>query len=230
MASNRAKAKALAKEYIDRGRWKDFAEALYIQANGNPEIIPWADMVPNPHLVAWAEARGLREDLEGSGAVPLRALVIGCGLGDDAEYLAGHGFDVVAFDIAPTAIDWARERFPNSKVRYQVADLLDFPNDWRHAYDFVFEAYTLQSIPRDELPAAVTALADTVSPGGRLLIVCRGRDANQSAAEIPWPVCREDLAPLLDSGLAETSFEDYMDHETPPVRRFRAEYRRPTAR
>jgi 2-polyprenyl-3-methyl-5-hydroxy-6-metoxy-1,4-benzoquinol methylase len=48
-------------------------------------------------LVEWAQNRGV----DGRGR---RALVVGCGLGQDAEYVAGHGFDAVAFDIAPTAV------------------------------------------------------------------------------------------------------------------------------
>ncbi|MDZ7952448.1 hypothetical protein [Nostoc sp. DedQUE09] len=33
-----------------------------------------------------------------------KALVIGCGLGDDAEALAHLGFEVTTFDISPTAM------------------------------------------------------------------------------------------------------------------------------
>ncbi|MCC5670705.1 class I SAM-dependent methyltransferase [Nostoc sp. CHAB 5784] len=39
-----------------------------------------------------------------------KALVIGCGLGDDAEAIASLGFEVTAFDISPTAIAWCQER------------------------------------------------------------------------------------------------------------------------
>jgi len=33
-----------------------------------------------------------------------RALVVGSGLGDDAEHVASLGFDTLAFDVSPTAI------------------------------------------------------------------------------------------------------------------------------
>ena len=55
------------------------------------------------------------------------ALVVGCGLGDDAEFIAGLGFSVVAFDISASAIAAAQQRFPQSTVRYRVADLMAAP-------------------------------------------------------------------------------------------------------
>ena len=45
-----------------------------------------------------------------------KALKIGCGLGDDAEYLTETGMEVTAFDISETAIRWCHERFPDSRV------------------------------------------------------------------------------------------------------------------
>lgn len=67
------------------------------------------------------------------------ALVVGCGLGADAEYIARLGFDTVAFDVAETAIRLARERFPESTVDYVVRDLLDPPAEWLRAFDLVAE-------------------------------------------------------------------------------------------
>ena len=51
-----------------------------------------------------------------------KALIIGCGLGDDAEALAKLGFEVTAFDISTSAIAWCQQRFPDSTVNYLVAD------------------------------------------------------------------------------------------------------------
>ena len=107
-----------------------------------------------------------REALAGDGR---RALVVGCGLGDEAEFLASLPFDVVAFDIAPTAVEWCRRRFGDSGVDYRVTDLFDMPDEWRGAFDLVVEIYTLQSLPSDVQPEAMACIAGTVRPGGRLL-------------------------------------------------------------
>jgi 2-polyprenyl-3-methyl-5-hydroxy-6-metoxy-1,4-benzoquinol methylase len=48
-----------------------------------------------------------------------------CGYGDDAHWLAARGCAVTAFDISPTAVAAAENRFPPSPVVCKVADLLD---------------------------------------------------------------------------------------------------------
>jgi SAM-dependent methyltransferase len=171
---------------------------------------------PNPYLVAW---------LRTFGAAPIRrrCLVVGCGLGDDAEALASAGFDVTAFDIAPTAIEAARHRFPRSGVDYVVADLLQPPAAWTAAFDLIFEAFTLQVLPPEPREAAIRSMAGLVRSGGRVFVVCRARDAGEPAGQLPWPLTREELAVFEAEGLRATTVEIVLDEdETPPVRRFRA--------
>ncbi len=228
MTSHRQKAKQLAKEYIEGGRWRGFFDALYRSAEGDPEKVPWADLVPNQTLRRWAKEHELQTITRKTNPRRAKALVVGCGLGDDAEYLREQGFEVSAFDIAPTAIQWCRRRFPHSPVDYRAADLFELPAEWRRAFDFVFEAYTLQSIPCEELHAAMAALGETVGPGGTLLVLCRARDKEEAAPQIPWPLCREDFTVLTRAGLEEVHFQDYVDEDyARPIRRFKAAYRRP---
>ena len=148
--------------------------------------------------------------------------MVGCGLGDDAEALSAAGYRVVAFDISPTAIEACRARFPASEVEYAVADLLSPPPAWSGRFDLVFESYTLQVLPPSARAAAIAALASLVSPRGRLLLICRARDREEPEGQLPWPLTREELAPLREQGLRELSLEDFFDRETPPVRRLRA--------
>lgn len=67
-------------------------EAVYARAQNDPALVPWANLAPHPLTKAWvgAQARGI------SG---LRALDVGCGLGDNAECLAAAGASVTAFDL-----------------------------------------------------------------------------------------------------------------------------------
>ena len=69
-------------------------------------------------------------------------------------------------------------------------------------------------------------MAVLVAAGGTLLVIARGREPGDPEGEFPWPLTRVELDVFKDSGLAEFSFEDFTDKEDPPVRRFRAEYRR----
>ena len=67
------------------------------------------------------------------------ALVVACGLGDDAEELARRGCVVEAFDVLPTAIEIAYRSFPNSSVTYRVADLFELPLSWRERFELIAE-------------------------------------------------------------------------------------------
>lgn len=219
MQINREKVNQLADKYLAKGEPLGWFEELYRLADGNPSQIPWADMECNVNFLEWAKRCGL-------GGEGKTALVIGCGLGDDAETLARFGFEVTAFDISPTAIEWCRRRFGDTKVHYVVADLFDSGELVRRKYDFVLEVYTLQVLPPELQQRAMVCIADRVAEGGTLLVVTRGRDDNDPRSTgLHWRISHEDLNEFVKNGLKEVSFEDYMDQEDPPVRRFRVEYR-----
>lgn len=127
----RLRARQLAAEAAAEGDGTGWFEKLYSEAEAGVSVVPWADGEPNPHLVEWLSG----------GAVPAgrKALVVGCGMGYDAELLARHGFAVTAFDVAPTAVAAARRANPGSPLRYVTADLLDLPAAWSGAFDLVVE-------------------------------------------------------------------------------------------
>ena len=195
---------------MDREQATSWFDRLYTLADGDSRAIPWADLVPSPLVVDWLDAH---PDLSG------RALVVGCGLGDDAEDLAERGLDVTAFDVSSEAIAWCRRRFPESSVNYIVADLFDQPKAWSRAFDLVVEQRTVQSLPLNLRDEALAAVADPVAPGGTLLVVAWGRPDGTETVGPPWPVSREELAFLERTGLKETGFDKTDDL-------LRVEYRR----
>ena len=73
---------------------------------------------------------------------------------------------------------------------------------------------------------AVAAIRRTVAPGGTLLIVARGREPGEPEGQMPWPLTRGELERVAGGDVRLTSFEDFVDREDPPVRRFRAVFRR----
>jgi len=212
--------RSLAQAAIDRDEPTAWFDQLYQSAKREAGAIPWADLQPNPHLLEWLAG----PDASPSGST---ALVVGCGLGDDAIALAATGLQVTAFDVASTAIDWCLERFADAPVSFQVADLLDPPDAWQGAFDLVLESYTLQALPPAPRAIATSQLARFVRPGGLLLVIARGREPEDPPGTLPWPLTRNDLAPLLAGGLDLVRFEDFVEGTAPPIRRFRILYRRP---
>jgi SAM-dependent methyltransferase len=214
----RATARELAHKHLEAGDPLGWFEDLYSRAGEDSSIIPWADLKPNPNLVDWLSQHG--------SAVSGPALKVGSGLGDDAEEMARMGFQTTAFDISESAIAWTRKRFPKSSVSYVVADLFSAPNEWKGKFSFVLESYTLQVLPPHLREAAVQCIASFMAPGGTLLVIARGREPNEPEGKMPWPVTKQELLLFQTHGLDQLAFEDYVDREEPPVRRFRATYRR----
>jgi SAM-dependent methyltransferase len=190
---------------------------MYAAAGDDLASVPWANLRPFPLLVEWLDREGTPAagDSAGgddAGASRGRALVIGCGYGDDAEELARRGFAVSAFDFSPTAISRARERFPRSAVDYRVADLFDLPAEWGERFGLVVEIRTLQSMPIGERERGAAAIAATVAPGGRLWLFALGRDARVAGETRPWPLIPDELAELERAGLGwESRREDLLD-------------------
>lgn len=215
--TDRSRARALAQESIARQDATGWFERLYAEAATGDAIVPWADRTPNPHVVAWLDRQAIHRG---------RALDIGAGLGDTAADLARRGWDVLAFDVAATAVAEARARFPQPSIDFRVADLLALDAGYDGAFDLVIECYTLQVLPPAARPHAIAALRRLVAPGGTLLVVARGREAHDPAGEMPWPLTRAEVDAIAAGPLRLAAFEDFLDDEDPPVRRFRAEFRR----
>ena len=175
-----------------------FFESMYRNARGDADGIPWASLTPSPVVERWLGA---------ASAKPGRAVVVASGLGDDAEALAAHGWAVTAFDVAPTAIEWARRRFPESPVDYVVADLFDVPPGWSQAFALVVEVFTIQSITPQVRERTIHRIGDLVAPGGTLLVGAVGHDGPPIEHGPPWPLTRDDLGSFSTAGLEQVSFE-----------------------
>ncbi|MGI8403957.1 MAG: class I SAM-dependent methyltransferase [Thermomicrobiales bacterium] len=210
----------LAAESVAAGDPAGWFEPLYAAAAHGNGVVPWDRKAPHPLLVEWAEQR----NLDGHGK---RALVVGCGLGDNAEYLAALGFDTVAFDISTTAIRSAQQRFPDSQVTYRTADLFHPPAGWNEHFDLVVEIYTVQALPESYHREASHHVGQMVVPGGTLIVIMAAREEADKRQGPPWPLTRAELEAFAASGLQTVRIEDLPTGEQPFARHWRAEYLRP---
>jgi SAM-dependent methyltransferase len=207
----RAIARALAEKAFVEGRPLAWFEELYQKARDEAATVPWADLVPNPNVIPLFQ---LVPNLDNR---PRRGLKVACGYGDDAEWLAEHGFEVTAFDIAPTAIAECRRRFPDSKVNYIVADLFTAPVEWNGRFHVVWESYTLQVLPPALRQEAIKAISRFVAPGGYLMFAARAREEDEPEGSMPWPLTRAEALAFTACGLREVFFEDFAAWSTTPL-------------
>ena len=219
LAEVRARLLALSEAAEADGEPLRWFEELYAGADRDSEEIPWAKMEANPKMVEWIANR---PEITG------RALVVGCGLGDDAEWLSAAGFDVTAFDLSQSSIDWCRERFPNSAVNYCVGDLLEPEDAWSEAFDLVIEIHILQAIPDSIRDAAASNLPKFLNDGGHLF--CIGRLLTERIPDEPsppWPLSRVWLNGRFQI-LNQLSFSGFVNEETPTIDRYVAAWNRRT--
>ena len=186
-------------------------EDLYASAHRDSEQIPWARMGVNPIL---------RDELERE-ALPLgRALMVGCGLGDDAVYLEKMGWKVVAFDLSDSCIAWCKDRFSDSSVHWEVGDVTNPPESWIGNFDLVVEIHILQAIPAEIREEAANVLPTLLKPEGRLISI--GREATDRTEEVmtlPWPLSRKWLMEKFSS-LDVVIFQAIVLEDWPDIDRY----------
>ena len=157
--------------------------------------MPWDRGEANPILADWFAADGRR----GDGAT---AIVVGSGLGDDAELVASRGSAPAPSTSHPRPVRAAQARHPGSPVHYHVANLLVPPPEWAGGFDLVIESMTVQSLPRSLRAQATAGVRGFVADGGTLVVIAFARtdeDADDSGP--PWPLTRDEVEAFASDSL-----------------------------
>lgn len=206
----------------DAPAWTRYFEELYHDAAGDVQRVPWADDQACPALCAWLNSEA--PSLVRPGAT---ACIVGCGLGEDAKELADRGYDIVAFDVSPTAVAWARTRHPDTAERFVIADLFHLPTSLQRRWDLVVEINTLQAIHPDLRPTAAAGIASLARPRGIVLTICRGRDEAEPLPDLPpYPLSTRELTDLFAAQgfLPTREADDFADDQG--IRRLRTTFKR----
>jgi SAM-dependent methyltransferase len=209
----------VAPRYLAAGDPTGWFEELYAAGEDGRITMPFDREHPHPLLVEWAE----RRNLAGDGR---RALVVGCGLGADAEYVADRGFDTTGFDISEAAVRIAQRRHPGSPVHYLVADLLDPPREWLHSFDLVVEIITVQALPDPPRRQAITNVSRLVGTNGTLFVVAAIDGDGEPFEPPPWPLRRDEIDAFATDGITPVHVEIATVPGTTGDRRWRAEFER----
>lgn len=102
---------------------------------------------------------------------PPRVLVPGCGRGHEARLLCEAGAEVVAVDIAPTAVAATRRLAEEEGLRITALelDVLALPEEHEGRYDLFVEHCCFCAIDPARRDDYVEAAARALRPGGRLI-------------------------------------------------------------
>jgi SAM-dependent methyltransferase len=98
-----------------------------------------------------------------------KILVLGAGSGHDAEFFAERGHIVTAVDYSPEALTQFRKYYPNSAVKYVVADIFHLPKAWMNNFDVVFDHTLFCAVPPRLRKKTVETWKHVLAPHGHLL-------------------------------------------------------------
>ena len=102
-----------------------------------------------------------------------QVLDLGCGTGYGAHYLASYGArQVVAVDVDPVALDYARQAYDHPRVEYQRCDGQRLPYA-DASFDFVFSSQAIEHVPDPE--AFLREINRLLKQNGACLIITPNR-------------------------------------------------------
>ena len=112
-------------------------------------------------------------EAERAGRLHGAVLDVGCGLGDNAIYLANQGHQVTGIDIAPAGIEQARHRARQQgvDVAFAVADATNL-DSFEGQFDSVLDGACYHTIPEDARDDYAGALHRATRPDALLTLFC----------------------------------------------------------
>ena len=115
----------------------------------------------------------LVEMVQTGGLPPGRAIDLGCGEGDNAIFLAEHGFQVTAVDFAPSAIAKAKAKARDAGVDVDfVIDDITTLATVSGTFDILADYGTFDDLSTRQRAAYVDRVTSLAKPGSKFFLWC----------------------------------------------------------
>ena len=127
-----------------------------------------------------------------------RVLEIGCGTGNDINFLCSKGFDVTGMDISQNAIDIAEKNNQHhNNVKYIVGDINeDLPKD---KYDLIYDRGCLHGNP-ELISSIFPKLFEILNDNGKILIISSNSNSKGNDYATPAKLNIRHLIHYSDDG------------------------------
>ncbi len=148
--------------------------------------VPWNRGTPSPPLAEYLR----QHPIQG------RVLVPGCGAGHDAALVAALGGDVTGLDIAPLAIEMAKQAHPELPAStWLLSDLFALPAQYPETFDAVVEHTCLCALPPAMRCGYANVMRAILKPGGLLIgvgFINPDLDPGEEGTPHPQPLEEQD--------------------------------------
>lgn len=149
----------------------------------------WNTMKPAPALVEWLPKLKLAKQ---------RVLVLGCGEGHDAAFIASKGHQVTAVDFSSEALKRAQERYSqHNNIRWVHADVFKLPTNFESHFDFIFEHTCFCAVRPQRRDELIRVWRKCLAPEGYLFAIVF---ANQNRNGPPWGGTEFEMRSRLKKG------------------------------
>ncbi|MDT3397078.1 class I SAM-dependent methyltransferase [Streptomyces sp. B1866] len=157
--------------------------------------VPWDVEEPQPGAV----------EFERRGRFRGTVLDAGCGLGDNAAYLAGRGHKVAAFDASSSAIRQAKERHKGLDIEFFVANATELAG-YENRFDSVLDSALYHVLDADDRRLYLEALHRVTKEGAwlNMLVFADVPGGMPAPMSVPDDTLR---ASIRDGGWEITSME-----------------------
>lgn len=172
------------------------------------DVTPWDIDGPQPAVMALAE----------TGKLTGPVLDAGCGLGNNAIFLAERGYQVTGVDGSQTALDTARQRAGEHgvDVEFVQADVTTLDGVAAERFGTVLDSALYHCLTDEQRHAYAAALHRVTVSGATLHLFCfadTGNDALPLPLSVSQQDLREHLGPLWNIHTIEP--DDYATAMTP---------------